>query len=316
MPATSLNLTRRALIAGTAAFAAGPALAAPAPGVLRVGNQKGGLRSLLEASGLARDLPYTIEWSEFPAAAPLLEALNAGALDLGYQGDLAFLTSYASGAPVRAIGAGRPSAAAQAILVKQDSPYHSLADLRGRRIAGNRAGWGQYLIRAALKQAGIAPGDVAVTLMPPADAALAFRSGAIDAWATWEPYVSLEVMQFGGRVLLNGEGLTPAIVLVSAHEQAIRTKRAMLADFLTRFRAGWAWADGHIPDYARYNAALTGLPEGVLRHDYETERTRAVPITPALIAELQVAAANALEFGLLRQSLDVTPAFDTSFADV
>src|ERR1700738_3917284 len=32
---------------------------------LRVGDQKGGNRSLLEIAGLAKDLPYKIEWSEF-----------------------------------------------------------------------------------------------------------------------------------------------------------------------------------------------------------------------------------------------------------
>src|SRR2546429_7844089 len=77
---------------------------------LRVGDQKGGNRSLLEIAGLARDLPYRIEWSEFPAAAPILEALNAGALDVGYTGDLSFLTVYAAGAPIKAIG-GPPYAA-------------------------------------------------------------------------------------------------------------------------------------------------------------------------------------------------------------
>ena len=50
---------------------------------LRVGDQKGGNRSLLEISGLAKNLPYKIERSEFPAAAPILEAINAGALDVG-----------------------------------------------------------------------------------------------------------------------------------------------------------------------------------------------------------------------------------------
>ena len=309
------SISRRRLVstAAAAAAAAGPARAAEAPAVLRVGNQKGGLRSLLEASGVARDLPYKLEWAEFPAAAPLLEALNAGALDVGYQGDLAFLTSFAAGAPLRAVGAGRPSAAAQAILVKQDSPVRGIADLRGRKVAGNRGGWGQYLIRSALKQAGVAPQDVGITLLPPSDASLAFRSGAVDAWAVWDPYVSLEVQRFGARVLVDGRGLTPAIMLVAAHEGAIQDKRAALADFLGRFRDGWVWANGHIPDYARYNAALTGLPEPVLRQTYETEQTHPVSLTPPLIAELQAAAGNALEFGLLRQPLDVSRAFDASF---
>ena len=55
---------------------------------LRVGSQRGGLQSLLEASGQARDLPYRIEWSEWQAAQPILEALNAGAVDIGSMGDL------------------------------------------------------------------------------------------------------------------------------------------------------------------------------------------------------------------------------------
>ena len=103
---------------------------------LRVGDQKGGNRSLLEIAGLAKDLPYKIEWSEFPAAAPILEALNAGALDVGYTGDLAFLTVYAAGAPIKAIGGTRADARTQAILVRNDSPIKSAADLKGKRLAG------------------------------------------------------------------------------------------------------------------------------------------------------------------------------------
>src|SRR3954466_14464033 len=99
---------------------------------LRVGDQKGGNRSLLEISGYAKDLPYKIEWSEFPAAAPILEALNAGALDVGYTGDLSFLTVYAAGAPIKAIGGTRSDARTHALLVPQDSPTRTPAALKGQ----------------------------------------------------------------------------------------------------------------------------------------------------------------------------------------
>src|SRR3984957_4239739 len=122
---------------------------------LRVGDQKGGNRSLLEIAGLAKDLPYKIEWSEFPAAAPILEALNTGALDVGYTGDLAFLTVYSGGAPVRAIGGSRSRAQSQAILVAKDSPIRTIEDLRGKRLAGTKGGWGQFLILSVLDHAGI-----------------------------------------------------------------------------------------------------------------------------------------------------------------
>jgi sulfonate transport system substrate-binding protein len=98
-----------ATLFGAALFFAITASALAAePVTLRVGDQKGGNRSLLEISGYAKDLPYKIEWSEFPAAAPILEALNAGALDVGYTGDLSFLTVYAAGAPIKAIGGTAP----------------------------------------------------------------------------------------------------------------------------------------------------------------------------------------------------------------
>jgi sulfonate transport system substrate-binding protein len=304
--------SRRTLLAGGLTLLAAPAIAQAAP-VLRIGNQKGGLRSLLEASGVAQDLPYRIEWSEFPAAAPLLEALNAGAIDIGSQGDLAFLGVYANGAPIKAVGATRHDPRSQAILVRGDSPIRQVEDLRGKRVAGNRAGWGQYLVRAALKRAGIAAGEVTIAPLGPTDAALAFRSGAVDAWAIWEPYNSIEIESFGARVLVNGTGLTPTINFISVHNDTLRDKRPLLQDFLIRNQRGWDWSRSHIPEFARSTSALTRIPEPILRRAYEVQQTRAVPIDTAMVTELQEASDQAVEFGVFSRAIRVADAFDTGF---
>jgi sulfonate transport system substrate-binding protein len=156
---------------------AASALAAE-PVTLRVGDQKGGNRSLLEIARLAKDLPYKIEWSEFPAAAPILEALNAGALDVGYTGDLSFLTVYAAGAPIKAIGGTRSDARTQAILVRQDSSIKTAADLKGKRLAGTRGGWGQFLIDATLEKAGYRIDDATFAPLGPVDAKIALVAGS------------------------------------------------------------------------------------------------------------------------------------------
>ncbi|HEY4252718.1 MAG TPA: ABC transporter substrate-binding protein [Roseomonas sp.] len=306
------TLSRRALLGATSPLAS-PAIARAQAPVLRIGNQKGGLRSLIEVSGQGRDLPYRIEWSEFPAAAPLLEALNAGAIDLGTQGDLAFLSVFANGAPIRAIGATRHQPGAQAILVRDDGPIRSLADLRGKRVAGNRGGWGQYLVRAALQREGIPPTEVTIVPLGPADASLAFRSGAVDAWAIWEPYNSIEILGFGARVLVDGTGLTPSVNFISVHEQAVRDKRPLLQDFLQRHQRGWAWSRDNIPAFARATSVLTRIPEPMLRRAYEVQRTRAIPIDAALVAELQQAGDQAAAFGVFTRAIRVADAFDTSF---
>ncbi|MBS7812055.1 ABC transporter substrate-binding protein [Roseococcus sp. XZZS9] len=308
----TMKFTRRALAGGATALLAAPALAQSTP-ILRIGNQKGGLRSLIDVSGQGRDLPYRIEWSEFPAAAPLLEALNANAIDLGTQGDLAFLSVFANGAPIKAIGATRHDQASQAILVRGDGPIRTIEDLRGKKVAGNRGGWGQFLVRAALKRANIDPAEVTIVPLGPTDASLAFRSGAVDGWAIWEPYNSIEILGFGARVLVDGTGLTPTANFLSVHDNTLRDKRPLLQDFLQRNRRGWAWALNNIPAFAQNTSELTRIPVRFLQRAYEVQRSRAVPIDAPLIAELQAASDAAVEFGVFSRPIRVADAFDTGF---
>jgi sulfonate transport system substrate-binding protein len=281
--------------------------------VLRVGDQKGGNRSLLEISGLARDLPYRIEWSEFPAAAPILEALNAGVLDVGYTGDLAFLSVYAAGAPIKAIGGTRSDATTQAILVRQDSPIKSAADLKGKRLAGTRGGWGQFLIDATLEKSGNKIEDATFAPLGPVDAKVALLAGSIDGWAVWEPYVSYARLKDGARVIADGAGLTPTITFIVASDSAIATKRAAVADLVQRLDKARLWSLDHLGDYAKSTAELTKLPEDVLLAAYTAQRTSPIAIDENVVREVQEASDRATRYGILGKTLDVSKAVDRSF---
>lgn len=57
--------------------------AGQAQAILRVGDQKGNAQAVMEAAGVLKDVPYRIAWKEFVAAAPLLEALCADAIETG-----------------------------------------------------------------------------------------------------------------------------------------------------------------------------------------------------------------------------------------
>ncbi|MCJ2123155.1 ABC transporter substrate-binding protein [Methylobacterium sp. J-077] len=308
-------LTRRrtaAWLAAALVLSAAPAVVAE-PVVLRVGDQKGGNRSLLEISGYGKDLPYTIVWSEFPAAAPILEALNAGALDVGYTGDLSLLTAYAAGAPIKAIGGIKSDPRSQAILVREESPIRSAADLKGKRLAGTRGGWGQFLIDATLEKAGIKLEDATFAPLNPVDAKVALVAGSVDAWAVWEPYVSFATLQDKARVIADGEGLTPTITFVVASDSAIATKRAAVQDLLERLNRARLWSLDHLPEYARSTAALTRLPENVLLAAYSAQRTSPIGIDDGVVQEVQEAADRATRYGILGKRLDVSRVLDRSF---
>lgn len=155
--------------------------AAHADDSLRVGDQQLQARGVLEASGQLKDVPYRIEWFNFPAAQPLGEALNAGAVDLGGLGDAPTIFAYAAGAKVRVVAATRSTPTDLAILVPNSSPLKTPADLKGKRIATTRGSIGHYLAVSSLERAGIPLSDVRFSFLQPADAKAVLAAGSVDA---------------------------------------------------------------------------------------------------------------------------------------
>src|SRR5260370_11221897 len=172
---------------------------ASAQTTLRVGDQKGNSQDVMEAVGVVKDVAYKIEWKEFPAAAPLREALGAGAIETGLVGDAPFTFAAAANVPAKAIGAIRQSREGLAILVPRESRIHSFDDLRGKKIATGRGSIGHQLIFAALESRGWSASDVQIVFLAPSDAKVAYTQGSVDAWSTWEPYVSQEEVLFQSR---------------------------------------------------------------------------------------------------------------------
>ena len=171
---------------------------------LRIADQKGGMRSQLEAANALQNLPYDIKWAEFPAAAPLAEALNAGAVDAGIIGDAPLLFALANGAPVKAIAVDKSNPAGTAVLVSPGSTLKSGADLKGKRIATGKGSIGHFVALKALEQAGISPKEVQWVFLGPVDAKVALLNGSVDAWATWEPYTTQMVKTNEGQILVSG----------------------------------------------------------------------------------------------------------------
>ncbi|MCJ2105119.1 ABC transporter substrate-binding protein [Methylobacterium sp. E-041] len=260
---------------------------ARAEDVLRVGDQRGNARALMEAAGVLDGLPYRLAWSEFPAAAPLLEALNAGAIDAGGVGDAPFTFAAAAGVPVKAFLAFRNRQDGLAILAAADSPIRTVADLKGRRIATNRGSIGHQVVLAALEEAGLPADAVTLSFLPPADAKIALASGSVDAWATWEPYTSTAELAGLVRVVRDGNGITPGLSFAVASDAALKGKRALLADFGERLARARAWALADPAPYAKVWSKLIGLLEAVPLRWFGRAQYRNVPIDEAVIADEQ-----------------------------
>jgi sulfonate transport system substrate-binding protein len=313
------SLGRRRLIAGAGLAAAGlalPAIGLHAQGrvVLKAGDQKGGLRALLEAADALQGLSYDIQWSEFPAAAPLAEALNANAVDSGPIGDAPLIFALAAGTKVKAIGANRSDAYGTAVLVRPDSPLKTAADLKGRSVATNRGSIGHFVTLKAITAVGLKPEDVNLRFLAPADAKLALTQGSVDAWATWEPYTALAETSGHARVLASGRGLLPGLSYLAATDAAIAAKRPVLQDFLQRVVRAQAWSYRNVDAFSATLARIIGIPPEAAKLQFERRQQKWVPIDAAVIADQQRTADFYREVGLIRQPLQVAATFDTGFA--
>ncbi|WP_025598403.1 ABC transporter substrate-binding protein [Burkholderia sp. WSM2230] len=301
-----------AALAIPAVFCATPANAADLP-VLRVGDQSLQTRGILEASGQLKNLPYRIEWFNFPAAQPLGEALNAGAVDVGGLGDAPLIFALAAGARVRAVAATRSNPRDLAIVVGPHSPLADVASLKGKRLATTRGSIGHYLALAALKKANLAASDVTFVFLAPADAKAALASGSVDAWSVWDPYTALGESRDHDRIIANGVGLSEGLSYQVATETAIAGKRAQLADFLRRVAIGQRWALTHPDEVAAMQSRVTGLPTDVLKTVYQRGQVHPVAIDDTVIAAQQRTADTYEAANVIRTHLDVRTSFDRSF---
>ena len=295
--------------AATATLAAPAFVRAAGKPLLKAGDQKGGLLALLEAAGELKNLDYDIQWTEFPAAAPLAEALNAEAVDLGPIGDAPLIFALAQGVRVKAFAANRSDAYATALIVKADAPITDGAGLKGKSVATNRGSIGHYVTLRTLAAAGLKPSDVQFRFLAPPDAKLALVTGAVDAWATWDPYTSVAEVVDKLRVLQSGRGLWSGLSYTVATETALREKRPQLVDFRARVARAQLWANSHVPEYSETLARIIGIPLAAARLSFERRQTRYIPIDAALGSEQQRTADFYLEAGLLPRRLDVSGGF-------
>jgi sulfonate transport system substrate-binding protein len=291
------------------------AVHANAQPTLRIGDQKGNARAVMEAAGALNDVPYRIDWKEFPAAAPLLEALSAGAIEAGLVGDAPFTFAAGAKVPVKAIAAIRQTREGLAILVPKQSAITSFADLKGKKIGTGRGSVGHQLLLAALEKHGMTANDVQVVFLLPSDAKIAYSSGSIDAWSTWEPYVSQEEVLFGARRIVTGEGLTPGLSFLVSCPEPIAEKRSQLEDFVRRLTLARAWArsQANLANYADTWGKLMGIPKEVPLQWFRRARIGIVPIDESVVSDEQSTIDLYFRAGLIKDRLDAKVIVDASF---
>jgi sulfonate transport system substrate-binding protein len=291
---------------------AAPLTVQAAEHLVRIGYQKYGNLILLKTRGTLESrlkaLGYDVAWTEFPSGPPLLEAMNAGAIDFGTTGEAPPIFAQAAGAPMAYVGAEPPAPLGEAILVPKTSAIRSVGDLKGKRIALNKGSNVHYLLVRALDAAGIAYSDIEPKFLAPSDARAAFENGSVDAWVIWDPYLAAAQAATGARTLATGENLVRNVQFYLAatkfNQENPKAVDAILAalDELDR------WASRNQDVVADQLSASIHLPRPIVATALGRQSYGVRPIDPSISANQQAIADAFFKLGLIPKPIAIADA--------
>jgi sulfonate transport system substrate-binding protein len=215
---------------------------------------------------------FDVQWLEFAAGPQQLEALNAGSLDIALTAESPVIFALAAGTPLVYLLTTAPSGKAVSLLVSKDSTAKSMADLKGKKVACQKASIGHYLLVRALEEVGLTAHDVEwVFLALPTPAPRSVRT-RLDAWFIWEPFVARALEKGVGRVLMDGERLKDSGSFYTANRAFVEAHPQVIRAFLEELQKAETWSRDHRHEMAELLSPATQIEVPILErmHDEYT----------------------------------------------
>ncbi|QIB34667.1 ABC transporter substrate-binding protein [Ancylobacter pratisalsi] len=170
----------------------------------------------------------SMEMIQLAASPAITEALVSNACDVGTLSDFAAVTTMAIGAPVMTVAS--QARFRSAILTTKKSGITDLAGLKGKQVYGTFGITAFQNAQEAVIKAGLVPGkDITFVNVGPAEIADAVGAQRIDAFFTYDPFVSF--FENAGLAQVISENPTPVIVL-SVNNKFFQNKPDVLKRFL------------------------------------------------------------------------------------
>ncbi|WP_231676746.1 aliphatic sulfonate ABC transporter substrate-binding protein [Pseudomonas quasicaspiana] len=237
-----------------------------------------------------------------------LEYLNSGGVDFASSASLAAVLSRANGSPIKSVYV-YSRAEWTALLVRKDSPYKTIADLKGKKIAATK-GTDPYLFTLrALQQAGLKKDDVELVHLQHPDGRTALEKGDVDAWAGLDPHMAASEVQAGSRLLYRNKDFNSYGVL-SVTEKFAKEHPQTIDTVLSAYEKAREWSVKHPDELAELLAKESGLPLDVAK----LQLTRTDLSTPQLsgkdVASSKGAAPILVSEELVRRGVNVDQVID------
>ncbi|HWR31188.1 MAG TPA: aliphatic sulfonate ABC transporter substrate-binding protein [Negativicutes bacterium] len=142
-----------------------------------------------------------VKYDLYLAGPPMIEAFAGGRADFASTGDMPPVSARSAGVDIKIISRAGYTPTGNALLVKNDSSYKTVSDLKGKKIAVQIGSSAHHFLILLLKGNSLSPSDVSIVNLPATDQQNALNSGNVDAVATWEPWSSQLENAKAGKIL-------------------------------------------------------------------------------------------------------------------
>ncbi|KIZ54483.1 aliphatic sulfonate ABC transporter substrate-binding protein [Bacillus safensis] len=277
---------------------------------LLLAKEKGWFEQSFEKEGVK------VKWVEFQSGPPQFEGLAANQLDFSQVGNSPVIAGQAAGIDFKEIGLSQDGLKANGILVNKNSEIQKVEDLKGKKIAVAKGSSGFDFLYKVLDQAGLSAKDVQIIQLQPDEAISAFENGSVDAWSIWEPFLSLETIKKGAKLLVNGE----ATDLYSPGFTLVRTQFAdqhpeLVVKFLKVYDHAVKWQKAHPEGAVTLYARLKNLDKKVVTQVLNNTEPLNKPISKKIINAQQHTADFQYQTKAIQRKIDVNQVVDNSFIE-
>ncbi|WP_404310584.1 ABC transporter substrate-binding protein [Neorhodopirellula lusitana] len=180
-------------------------------------------------------------YTSWPA---MTEDIDAGNLDAAFILAPLAMVMQRQGTPVKIVHLGHRDGTA--IVVREDSPYQSFEDLRGKRIAIPHRYSNQRILVEKLKdEYRFTNADITMIDYPPPEMPAGLKSGQFEAYIVGEPFAAKAEMDGFGRVLYFTKDIWPDFIscVLVVTERLIERDPELVAELVQGISASGKWID-------------------------------------------------------------------------
>jgi sulfonate transport system substrate-binding protein len=269
------------------------------------------VQAALKVAGLD-NTPYKVQYAVFPGGDKQLEALKAGAVDVGNASDIPPVFAAGAGKPdFKVVAVQRATTLQQEVIVNKGSSITGIAQLKGKKVGYVPNTTAQYFLVKLLEQNGLTWKDIKPAPLAPNDGVAALHGGSIDALASYGNSI-ITLHQQGARTIGSGRDILSGNFPWATTDGVLGDpkKKAALVDLLVRYTKAFAYIrNGHEQQYADQIAAATHQPAdqalAQLKEQEGQRQTQIVPTTPQAIAAEQSVADVFTGLGAIPAKVDV-----------